>query len=1192
MKHYEFSTPVIESFNGFDSITMPGARSFGSPGEPVMPMFGAQILLPPGETISRVEIIPGEIVVLSGQYQIRPGQMQSPLSSNEVVSWHEPSTEIYQSSSPYPGKDHDEPLINLFRGYQVASFALHPCEYIPATGQISYMRSCDVQITTRPDVDQLSAISRMIRHDLATITRLNNIIDNPSDVAAYSSIVRDDPKSRNLDPALDYTYLIITTESWYDGFAPLADYLTKRGHKTGVFLKSWILANYTDGVDDQDDIRDFVIDAYETWQIDYLLLGGDAMDANGIPHRGLYSNTDYGETDSDIPADMYYGCLDGNWNSDGDSRWGEPEEADMLHEVAVGRACVSSQNDVVNFVTKAIRYTAEPVVSECDEALMAGELLWNDPTWGGDYKDEIKFGSSSHGYTTAGFPATMNVDTMYDRDATWAPGSLISDMENGINIVNHLGHCNVDYAMKLYVSDVASFDNDGIEHTYNFVYSQGCYGGSFDNRNTSGGYQADCIGEEFQTDDAGAVALVFNSRYGWGQHLSTDGSSQYFDREFFDAMFSEEIYTIGEANDDSKMDVLWHINYGANRYCYYELNVFGDPSMHLWTAEPSALDLSYPSAIQPGVPDMDLTVRDDGGYAVANARVTIYTNDGSVYDTGLTNGAGEVTLHPNAENVGTLYIVATAHDHLMFEGNVPILPPVGPYLVYNDCCIYDSGLYADGAFDAGETVGFAISIENVGVEVATGIIATVSSANPAVEILTEYLVYDDIPAGEIGTNALMLEVRLAGDVPDQTPLLFDIHITASGESWDGGFAVIAEAPVLISKNLFINDYSGGSGNGAADPGETFELSLWLANTGHMGAYALTGSLISTDPNVVIHQDGAYCTRVLVGEDALMSRFTVAISSDCPTGIAIPFQVLIENDLGMTATLEIAIGIGNFVDDVESDNGWTLGLSSDSATTGQWERADPVGTADGAEQAQPEDDHTPDPGSICFVTSNGPVGGDIGEADVDGGHTTLLSPVFYLGGKETATVEYWRWYSNNLGTNTDDTWKVEVTDDGDNWVFLENTAANANWWSRHEYNLTDYIELTNQVQIRFIATDDGGGSIVEAAVDDFMLLATGTPLADTEDNSDSLPGGIISCGVSPLHSNTIISFRLPDPTTARLDLYDVSGRRVQSLLHKEMSAGIHSVNFAVADDPALSSGIYFLKLETPELMQVKQITILK
>ena len=51
-----------------------------------------------------------------------------------------------------------------------------------------------------------------------------------------------------------------------------------------------------------------------------------------------------------------------------------------------------------------------------------------------------------------------------------------------------------------------------------------------------------------------------------------------------------------------------------------------------------------------------------------------------------------------------------------------------------------------------------------------------------------------------------------------------------------------------------------------------------------------------------------------------------------------------------------------LEDLEADTGWVVGAPGDNAVTGVWERIDPNGTA-----AQPEDDHTPAPGTMCFVT---------------------------------------------------------------------------------------------------------------------------------------------------------------------------------------------------------------------------------
>ena len=99
-----------------------------------------------------------------------------------------------------------------------------------------------------------------------------------------------------------------------------------------------------------------------------------------------------------------------------------------------------------------------------------------------------------------------------------------------------------------------------------------------------------------------------NARYGWGQHQSTNGSSQYFDRQFFDAIFGEDLFRIGETNQDSKHDVIPFISHSMNRWCYYELCVLGDPTLDMWTDFPWVMALNHSGGIVVGSPYFDVTV--------------------------------------------------------------------------------------------------------------------------------------------------------------------------------------------------------------------------------------------------------------------------------------------------------------------------------------------------------------------------------------------------------------------------------------------------------------------------------------------------------------------------------------------------------------------------------------------------------
>ena len=72
----------------------------------------------------------------------------------------------------------------------------------------------------------------------------------------------------------------------------------------------------------------------------------------------------------------------------------------------------------------------------------------------------------------------------------------------------------------------------------------------------------------------------------------------------------------------------------------------------------------------------------------------------------------------------------------------------------------------------------------------------------------------------------------------------------------------------------------------------------------------------------------------------------------------------------------------------------------------------------------------------------------------------------------------------------------ITDDGINWVYVENTLSADISWRRNAFRVKDYVNLTSSVRLKFIASDSirpgqnlDGGSLIEAAVDDLYLYET-------------------------------------------------------------------------------------------------------
>jgi len=247
----------------------------------------------------------------------------------------------------------------------------------------------------------------------------------------------------------------------------------------------------------------------------------------------------------------------------------------------------------------------------------------------------------------------------------------------------------------------------------------------------------------------------------------------------------------------------------------------------------------------------------------------------------------------------------------------------------------------------------------------------------------------------------------------------------------------------------------------------------------------------------LHYDVGSGYVVVPMSDAGAGSFDAVFpAADCETLVEFYFSVEGENgtryyepggcqppSAGMQ--LVAAAGVTTIlVDDFEAASGWTAGAPGDDATTGVWNRMNPQATG-----AQPEDDHS-DPGTVCWVT-DGNAGTGIGSFDVDNGRTTLLSPVFDLSATPSARVSFWLWYSNTGGGAPNaDIFEIDVND-GSGWVNAEIVGPDgpdtSGGWFYHEFRVSDVASPTSTVQFRFVASDLGTGSIVEAALDDFSIL---------------------------------------------------------------------------------------------------------
>jgi len=657
-KTYRFNEYQIIQSGDYQLVRFPDTRLFGAPGMPVLPYRAVALLLPPGEAAQKIEIIRSGETVIPGSVRLMPGQFVRPLSAGSGGDFQF-NKALYAGSEPYPGQPGARLTTAFMNGYGFAFSMFTPLSYIPAQNQVRYYRQVTVRITTAPASTAQKALE-LLRSTPSVLQKVRSLAQNTEMLDAY-------PQAASPDRSESYQLLVVTDAQFVPAFEDLRYLYLIRGLKMKIVSTDSIYRAQP-AATHKESVRNFIIQEYRNHGIEYVLLGGDV---EWVPYCGFYCavQSDQIYQDDNIPADLYYSALDGTWNDDGDDKWGEIGEDDLLPDVAVARLPFSTADELQRMLHKVVQYQDHPVLGELNHPLLAGENLWDDPlTWGADYMDLLVGHHDDNGYTTDGIAESDPFETLYDRDlypSEWSGSDIMQKINQGKSFVYHAGHSNTTYAMRLYSSDITDENFaqvDGVRHNFTLVNTQGCDCGAFD-------YE-DCIAEEMVKIDNFAVGFVGNSRYGWFNEGTTEGPSTHLQREFVNAIYHDTHFRIGEAHMYSKIKTSPWVNApdqheeGAMRWCFYDCNVLSDPALGIWTEEPIAVQADYPHTIQTTTTSMEVTVT-SGGDPVAKLTCAL-VKDSVLYGTGVTDSLGHavITIDPPIGQTGPADLIVSGYNCL------------------------------------------------------------------------------------------------------------------------------------------------------------------------------------------------------------------------------------------------------------------------------------------------------------------------------------------------------------------------------------------------------------------------------------------------------------------------------------------------------------------------------------------------
>ncbi|HEU4730789.1 MAG TPA: S8 family serine peptidase [Kofleriaceae bacterium] len=206
-------------------------------------------------------------------------------------------------------------------------------------------------------------------------------------------------------------------------------------------------------------------------------------------------------------------------------------------------------------------------------------------------------------------------------------------------------------------------------------------------------------------------------------------------------------------------------------------------------------------------------------------------------------------------------------------------------------------------------------------------------------------------------------------------------------------------------------------------------------------------------------------------------YTITVRAFNVPSSAQSFALVVSGALGAATPPQVV-----FSDDFETDKGWTPNpAATDTAVTGRWERANPEATTSSGTKQQ----GTTPSGSFDLVTG-GTAGAAAGDNDIDGGVTTIQSPAIALPSTGTLTLSLAFYFAHSTNSSTADFFRVQIVGATTQTV-VEELGSTANDDAAFATRSVDISAFAGQsVRLLISASDLGGASLVEAAVDDVLI----------------------------------------------------------------------------------------------------------
>jgi len=927
---YRIDETIVDN-KTMQTITTKGVILQNDEGAPNIPSYSNYIAVPQGarvvakvirkqsEYVDNIEVAPSPII---------------PKDDDNSPLVYSKNSKIYSENQFYPNDivKVSKPL--KIRGVDVVLVAISPFQYNPVTKQMIVNRDIEVEISFEGGNGQFGE------------DRLRNRWWDPiiKDAVLNRSSIKEANNSSRGTRETGYEYLIIVPDdatfiSWADS---LKNFRIRQGITTNVITTTEVGGNTVAA------IESYVNNAYNTWD---------------IPPVAVLLMADYGTSGNTIISPIYDNyCASDNIFADVDG--------DQMPDVVFARMTAQNAVHLETMVTKVLNYERNPPVNPdfYDHPITA--LGWQTERWfqicsetvGGFFKNEqgknpvrinavYQGNPNSDPWSTA--TNTSTVLAQFGPDGLgyipespselggWSGGNS-TDVNNAINsgafILQHRDHGGTDGWGEPGYSNSSI---NGLTNTdLSFIFSINCLTGKY---NISG----ECFAEKFHRykydgNNSGALGIIaasevsysfVNDTYVWGMY---DNMWPDFLPDYGSTPESRGVLpAFGNAGGKYFLQQSsWPYNANNKEVTYNLFHHHGDAFSVVYSEVPQNLTVVHDPGIIAG--ETSFLVSANAGSFIA------LTVDNQII--GTTEGTGSPVSITIASQTppSQILVTITKQNYYRYESYVDVIPPSGPYVIFNDITINDANGNNNGIMETGESVLSTLSMKNIGVETGENINVVISTSDAYITFTDDNEDYGNIAAGEILAIEDGFAWDVANNIPDLHDVIFDIEATDGTDIWTSSMTITGHAPSLSIGQMIIDDSEQGNGNGRLDAGETVYLVFDTYNEGSFVAAATLATLECNSQFITLNN--TEFNIGYIGSNTMNTAiFNITVADETPIGSPVEFIYNVESgEYGAVESFSKSIGL--ILEDWETGDmtqfDWQTGGSSNwtISTTDPYEGA--------------------------------------------------------------------------------------------------------------------------------------------------------------------------------------------------------------------------------------------------------------